>query len=559
MNYKLEGDGLYCQVDKQWQRVGGWINVLARTRLPNRRHGHGALLEWVNFDGVKLREVVYARDLNSDHSRNIRDMLVDSGYSLTPGQASWSRLQHYLLKQMATALPATVLNRSGWHGDVFATSSGVLGETVEPHYLVGQLSISPQLDASGALEDWQHQVGKLCCGNPLAIFSVGVALAAPLLAVTGMENGAFHLVGASSSGKTTLQRLACSVYGGPEYLRSWVSTENGLEAVAAQHHDMLLALDEIGLARPECVDVAVYQIMNGSGKLRATISGDLASTASWRTLLLSTGEVGIGELLEVIGKQVRAGQQTRLVEIPIFGTFGAFDSIHGRKSPAAFVEDLNSRSSEFFGTLFPAWILLLLQLSDDLRDYLVREVRRVSEHWGADQMASQAQRVTKRFALVAVALRLCSRNFLVPWDEKESLSAVRKALTAWLRNRGHTKNIEEFRLLKVLGSAMLEWERNLVDGQGQQGRMLGVGYRYQVNGRELWLIEKQHFLRKLALPAQHMKEIQVLLQRDCLRTNELARGTYKVKIDGGFQRFFALWPDQVKHLLAEIDGEDDDQ
>ena len=210
MQYKLQDDGLYALSGDHWQRVGGWIQVMARTRLTDRRHGHGALLEWQNFDGVKLREVVYARDLNSDNARQVRDMLVDTGYPLTPGQASWSRLQHYLLEQMALAEPATVVNRTGWHDGVFATSNWTIGSADEPHHFVGQLSGSATLEESGSLSDWQTYVGQLCRGNPLAIFSIGTALAAPLIASAGMENGAIHLVGASSTGKTTLLQLASS-------------------------------------------------------------------------------------------------------------------------------------------------------------------------------------------------------------------------------------------------------------------------------------------------------------------------------------------------------------
>lgn len=564
MKYKLEDDGLYCQVDKKWQRIGGWIRVLARTRLTNKRHGHGLLLEWKNMDGVKLREVIYARDLNGDQARQIRELLVDTGYPLTPGQSSWSRLQHYLLGEMVNAEPAIVLNRSGWHNQVFATSSGVIGETVEPHYFVGQLATSAKTEASGNLKEWQERVGTLCQGNPLAIFSVGVALAAPLLAQVGMENGAFHLVGSSSTGKTTLQRVAASVYGGPQYLRGWVSTANGLEAVAAQHHDMSLLLDEIGMARPEDVDLSVYQIMNGTGKLRATMAGDLAPSASWRTMLLSTGEVWICEVLERIGKHVRAGQQARLVEIPVFGKYGVFEDLHEHRTAAAFVDTVNANCSQFYGTLFPEWIKLLQGLHTlcegddiDLKKYLINNVRIWSEHWCGDQMASQVDRVVKRFALVCVALCLCCRNFMLPWTEKESQDAVHRTLNAWLNNRGHSGNSEEFRILKALEGAMKSWERKLTNyGRPMEG--LAAGLRRNVNGDELWLIKKNTFLSELSLPVQYMREVQILLQKECLFTNEPSRGTYRVKIDDQFHRFFALRPEQVRQLLASLEGESDE-
>ena len=237
MKYQLRDSGLYCYSSEEWQRVGGWIEVVARTRLSNKKHGHGALLQWKNMDNVLLREVVYARTLNGDNARQIRELLVDTGYPLEPGNISWTRLQRYLLEEMAKAPPATTVDRSGWHGPIFATSSWTAGQADEQHHFVGQLSTSPLLQESGSLQDWQNQVGKLCGGNPLAILSVGVGLAAPLLKHAELENGAFHLVGNSSTGKTTLLQVAASVCGAPTFVRNWVATANGLAAVAAEHND----------------------------------------------------------------------------------------------------------------------------------------------------------------------------------------------------------------------------------------------------------------------------------------------------------------------------------
>lgn len=44
MRYKLDEKGLFFLNADSWQWVGGWIKVLARTRLPDKRRGHGVLL-----------------------------------------------------------------------------------------------------------------------------------------------------------------------------------------------------------------------------------------------------------------------------------------------------------------------------------------------------------------------------------------------------------------------------------------------------------------------------------------------------------------------------------
>lgn len=137
-------------------------------------------------------------------------------------------------------------------------------------------------------------------------------------------------------------------------------------------------------------------------------------------------------------------------------------------------------------------------------------------------MASQVQRVVRRFALIGTALCLASRNFILPWSEEESLDAVHKVLRAWLANRGHSKNSEEFRLLRSLEKAMRNWERNIGEIDQDSGKGM-PGYRRSLDGCELWLINKTHFLQKLELPTHYMREVEILLQRGCLVTNERSR------------------------------------
>lgn len=557
MKFQLRDSGLYCFISDEWQKVGGYIEVIARTRLSNKKHGHGALLQWKNLDNVLLREVVYARHLNGDNARQIRELLVDTGYSLEPGTTSWARLQRYLLEEMAKAPPATTVDRTGWHGPVFATNGWTVGQADEQHHFVGQLSTSPLLQESGSLQEWKDQVGSLCDGNPLAILSVGVALAAPLLKHAELENGAFHLVGNSSTGKTTLLQVAASVCGAPEFLRSWVSTANGLAAVAAEHNDMLLALDEIGLARPEDVDTAVYHIMNGASKLRANISGDLTTQTHWRTLALSSGEIWLSEVFQQMGKSVRAGQETRLVEIPVFGQFGAFDELHGFASSQELVDALKSGSKHQHGTLFRQWVELLTENTEELTGYIQHEVVRYTEQWTTSHMASQVVRVIKRFALITSALCLACRNYLLPWTEAESERAMHQVADAWIKNRGHIFNKEDHRILVKLNEYMNSRKFSFAPIETGIAESPYEGFKRTVNGEKQLLVKKANFIRFFGLPTRYMREIEFLIQKDLLETNERSRGTLRVKINGKFERFFALWPERIRkylNSLSDLDG-----
>ncbi|ELH0895848.1 DUF927 domain-containing protein [Vibrio fluvialis] len=553
MEFRLTDANLECLEKGEWQIVGGWIRVVARTRRNTRKHGFGALIQWRNMDSVLLQDIVFNRVLHGDQSRQIRDALIDSGYWLEPYPQSWMRLQRYLLQEIVKAPSGICVDSTGWHDGVYVTQDWSVGTNSESYYYAGQLNDS-MLKSAGTSAQWQSQVGALCIGNPLMVFVVGVALSAPLLHPAAVENGIFHLVGPSSSGKTSLLELAASVYSDRSFVRSWISTANGLAAVAAEQHDMLLGLDEIGLARPEDVDIAVYHIVAGTSKLRATESGALARPSHWRTLALSTGEVWLSEVFESLGKQPKAGQQIRLVELPVFSQYGAFDALHRFQRPQLFVDHLKLQTSRYHGSLFPEWMTLLTS-TEELAHYAKSEIQRLVDQWRTSCMSSQVIRVLQRFALVATALSLASRNYLVPWDEEESIDSVKQVWLQWLAARGHVMNAEEHQVLARLKVLLPKWEKAL-SPIGHQNTASLIGYSRDVNGERQWLIDKSQFLRQLEMPGQYMREVMPLLQRGWLTTNEPERATLKLMVNGRSRRFFALLPDRIFAGIQELEIDD---
>lgn len=154
----------------------------------------------------------------------------------------------------------------------------VIGEGPEPVVPAAELADGPGFAVRGTVEDWRRHVGLLCSGNSRLLFRVSAAFAAPLLHLIGAESGGFHLKGsgtdASSSGKTTCQRVAASVCGSPDYLHRRRTTDNALEATAELHNNALLLLDELGQMEPRAAGEFAYMLAGGTGKARAARNGD---------------------------------------------------------------------------------------------------------------------------------------------------------------------------------------------------------------------------------------------------------------------------------------------
>jgi uncharacterized protein (DUF927 family) len=60
----------------------------------------------------------------------------------------------------------------------------------------------------------------------------------------------------------------------------------------------LLCLDELGVIDSRELTAAVYQLAIGAGKGRARRDGSMRPPASWRVMVVSTGEISIASKVE---------------------------------------------------------------------------------------------------------------------------------------------------------------------------------------------------------------------------------------------------------------------
>ncbi|MDD2137467.1 DUF927 domain-containing protein [Pseudomonas kurunegalensis] len=464
--FRVTKDGVvYAGEDGEARPVCSRLEILARTR-DEKGHGWGLLVEFDDPDGANKRLNIPARAMAGDFGKEVLAPLVDMGLRLAPvrtARNSRNDLQSYLQGYDGSER-ARLVTRLGWHGDAYLVPDRQIGTSTEYLHFYEAGAQLPPITQAGTLEQWQQQIGTLCVGNNRLTFVVCVAFAGAVLHLLGHESGGFHLYGDSSGGKTTHLQVAASVWGGPRLVRSWRSTDNALESIAAAHSDGLLVLDEIGMCDPRIIGETVYMLGNGTGKARANDRGMSGrQVQEWRLLFLSTGEKTLAQHMAEANKDLKAGMEVRLLAVPADAGkgLGLFEELHGFEDAAALSDALKARVAKSYGS--PA-MAFLSALCDPvrLRAYTAM-VRSTMERFTAEALpataSGQAQRAATRFGLAAAAGELATALGVTGWPDGLALDSARVCLNAWLAERGGAGNME--------GDAILARLRQVIERFGE--------------------------------------------------------------------------------------------
>ena len=329
--------------------------------------------------------------------------------------------------------PKTVLKSAlnvGWHDNAFVLPDRTIG-SAEVFYQSSHLE-QREYTQNAKLEDWQQHIARLCIGNPLLVLSLSIAFSGPLLRKLHSDGGGFHIYGDSSKGKSTGLRVACSVWGGDDYRKTWKATGNGMEGVAAIFNDSLLAVDEISEAEGKEIGGIIYALGNGVGKTRAMRDGTAKPSHRWVVAVISNGERTVASHMTEKGLQIKAGQEIRLLNIPLFGQHGAFDHLHELENGRQFSDTLQTNSKKYYGT---AGIAFLEKLCPDKQDLgaLLEQFRQAFDD---GSLSSQEGRAASRFAITAMAGELATSYGITGWDPQTALKATLQCFQQWRENFG---------------------------------------------------------------------------------------------------------------------------
>lgn len=400
----------------------------------------GRLLVFHDRDGMEHRYVM-PMSLLSGSGEMLRTELLRQGLEVAPQKARRERLLEYIMQANPEGKARCVL-RTGWHDGLFVLPSKTYGERDgEAVLLQSAAPDAVPMTAAGTFGQWRDLVAAPCAGNSRLVLALSVAFAAPCLRLLdgeSAEGGGFHLRGGSSSGKSTALAVAASVYGPAGFTRVWRATDNGLEAMAAMYSDLLLPLDEIGQLDPRAAGSAAYLLANGQGKSRSNRDGAARAAVAFKLLFLSSGEVGLGDLVSASGGKSRAGHEVRVIDVPVEspGSSGIFECVPEGVAPGALADGLKRACAAHHGQACGQWLEALTADPVGVAGELRRTRDAVLASLCGDVTAGQVRRVAARFALVAAAGELATSRGLTGWSEGEAVRAARACFAAWLAARG---------------------------------------------------------------------------------------------------------------------------
>ncbi len=467
------------------------LDVIARTRDPDG-NGWGYLLSFADPIGRPREWAMPARMLSGDGGE-YRAILLAMGLRIATAPAARNRLTEFLQSRNPDAL-ATCVERSGWHpagdgGAVYALPGETIGEAPERIVFQSDAPVENPYRVRGTQAAWHDRVGALCVGNGRLVFAVACAFAGPLMRPGGIDSGGFHFRGDSSSGKTTALRVAASVNGAPTYLQRWRTTDNALEAIAAQHCDSLLILDELAQVDGRVAGECAYMLANETSKGRALRGGAGARPRlTWRLLFLSAGELGLADHMAEAMKRARVGQEVRMVDLNADAGvgMGMFEALHDRDGPAALAMELTRASASVYGAPGRAWLEWLAPRWATLPKLLRERTDALRAAWVPEGASGQVERVAARFALVAVAGELATEAGLTGWPAGESERATRRCFESWLAQRGGAGNAEVRQMLRQVrkyleqhGEGKFTWWHRAADDHSAK-TLMRAGFRRMV-------------------------------------------------------------------------------
>ncbi|MEA1048386.1 DUF927 domain-containing protein [Lamprobacter modestohalophilus] len=427
---------------------------------------------------------------------------------------------------------------------------------VDPQHTTG----ASVLSASGTLSDWQQAVAMpVCRRHTLPLFALAASFAVALLRFAqASDSFVLHFWGLTTTGKTTQLQLSASGWGcasDPKdstqgNLRRWSTTANAVEALAAEHMDLPLVLDEFGASAVDDPQSLIYLLAGGEGKARMKANGQRDPSKTWCTIVMSSGEASI---IASMGKRPPDGVFHRLLEIEIDP-----DGIApGESDPERFVRTLKTACSTYYGTAGPAFVQAIVERFST-RSEVERFVREcveevLTELLPQGHVKPMVERALRRFGLISVAGEFAADVGILPISPTEVRAAVKHVAARWLDGLAKTDPsrlvVNQVREFLMLHAARFQ------DINTAKAPPIANRFGWVDHGNQLWYFTDDALAK--AVPGMTADQIAQELKRNkLLNSDKDGRMKKKVTISKGERpRLYAVLGSIFDHGDGEAEAE----
>ena len=445
--FSLSDEGLFYVSEKIDEpiKICDYISVTAFMKEVD-----GSISRLIEFHDYRnnLCQTIITAKMFANAGDQAKVHLISKGFIMDWNSFEKKKLLQYLLMSIP-AKEIQLVESTGYHGKSYVRPDKIIGENSSEIMLTPSAQDSAVI-THGSLDEWIHNVSMYCVGNSRLMFSVSIGFASLLLKPCNVQSGGFHLAGTSSTGKTTCLRVASSIFGSPQYLKTWRATDNALESVAFKRNDALLVLDELSELSSQKAGSIAYMFSHGEGKDRLGKDCSLRNTFHWRTLFLSSGEVDLAAHLSEADNKSKAGQEMRFISISansINSTNGLFENLHGFSDVSEFGKYLQESAAQYYGVASIEFIKHVLQANKIEEEYK-NELQKLKTGYAPENATSQDNRVFERFMFVGFAGELATKYGITGWLPGESYKAALTCFQSWLQAKGGVGDLEEKRLIE---------------------------------------------------------------------------------------------------------------
>ena len=203
--------------------------------------------------------------------------------------------------------------------------------------------------------------------NDIANINIGAVLAAPLVKIFGIDNITIHTYALTGSGKSSIMKLATSLFLNPNENHAIASADAsraGLSSYFAYHRDLPAAIDDIENVderHREVIQKLPYQFANNKAGLRGKPDGGNADMIEYSGTLLTNGEHPLTE------GSTKGGAKRRVIELK--GDDKLFDT--------KFAIEINRTVKDNYGLFGRDWIAFIhnnLQLFKDEHEFFIKNL-----------------------------------------------------------------------------------------------------------------------------------------------------------------------------------------